>query len=953
VSWFALTPLIYGTLVGLSYGLLAVGLVLVYRSNKVLNFAHAQVGVLGAAVFALLVVDYGIPYWIGFVLACTVSAGVSAGSETVVVRRLRDAPRIMSVVATLGLGQFLLLLALVINAKAFSGATYPQPSGLPTFRLAGLLITPAYTAMLVLGPLLVTGLALFLRYSRYGVGIRAAAANPEAARLAGLSASRMSSLAWAIAGALSGFTAMLVIPTQGVVSAQGVGPDLLLRALAAAVLAGLASLPRALAAGVLIGVVQEEISLRTGNQSVVSVTLFGVILAGLLLQRGARSGREGDKGSWAAVQPWRPVPAGLRETWPVKYGGLVAGAAVLLLLLLVPVAGSNALSLTVVDVMVFAVIGVSVGLVTGLGGQLALGQFALAGFGAAVCYHYTARYGDYPIAFALAGLTGAALAVLIGLPALRVRGLLYAVATLGLAVASEQYLLKRPELLGGGVAPPAPFGTETSKAYFPYALATCALLVLLAANVRRSGFGRRLVATRDNEDQAKAFTVPATLVKLQGFGAAGFIAGVAGAVLSAALVQTSADAFPARASIDVVVLAVLGGLGVLAGPLLGALYTRGLPLLDIGNAGLAATALGALVVVVYFPNGLAGILSPLRDRALATLARRRGVPLEDDPDPAAPRPSLPARTAGRAAAVPAQRQLLLQAAGLSKRYGGVVAVDDVSLEVYRGETLGLLGPNGAGKTTTFELLGGFTRPDSGRIAFLGEDVTWLPPQYRARLGLIRSFQDAALFPTLTVLDTVMLSFERTEPSRLLTAVTGSRRAERDKERRARELLAVMGLERYRDKTVSELSTGTRRITELACCLAMQPRLLLLDEPSSGIAQRETEALGDLVRAIKAYLDTTIVIIEHDMPLLRGLSDRLIAMETGRVLAVGAPEAVLTHPRVVESYLGGDIVTIESSGTGVRDAVHCTATTRSGGACRRVAVADGRCAQHRRMAGASR
>jgi ABC-type branched-subunit amino acid transport system ATPase component len=261
---------------------------------------------------------------------------------------------------------------------------------------------------------------------------------------------------------------------------------------------------------------------------------------------------------------------------------------------------------------------------------------------------------------------------------------------------------------------------------------------------------------------------------------------------------------------------------------------------------------------------------------------------------------------------------VLEARGLVKRFGGVTAVGGVDLEVHAGEILGLIGPNGAGKTTLFELLGGFTRPDEGSVLFEGVDVTALRPEQRARRGLIRSFQDAALFGTMTVREVIMLSLERADPTRFAAAIVGARAGERRKQARADELLSTFGLASYRDSQIRSLSTGTRRITELACLVALEPVLLLLDEPTSGIAQRETEALGVVLRDVKTELDLTMVIIEHDIPLVMGLSDRVVAMESGQVLTVGPPADVQADPRVVSSYLGGDIRAIERSARSVPD-----------------------------------
>jgi ABC-type branched-subunit amino acid transport system ATPase component len=316
---------------------------------------------------------------------------------------------------------------------------------------------------------------------------------------------------------------------------------------------------------------------------------------------------------------------------------------------------------------------------------------------------------------------------------------------------------------------------------------------------------------------------------------------------------------------------------------------------------------------------LVGLVEPLRNRIAFRVARWSGVDLTEDDD--SDRVTVAGGEQGYVPERPARRRhdgtVLLDARSLSKSFGGVRAVRDVSLQVRAGETLGLIGPNGAGKTTTFELLAGFTRPDTGVVRFDGRDVSLLGPEARGRLGLIRSFQDAGLFPTMTVLEAVETALERVAPTKMLPSLLGLLGSERRKEEQARALVAFMRLDAYRDNQIQELSTGTRRITELACLVALRPSLLLLDEPSSGVAQRETEALGHLLVDLKQTLGVTLVVIEHDIPMIMSLSDRIIAMADGTVIAEGSPEAVRHDPLVVEAYLGGSLLAIERSGTRTR------------------------------------
>jgi branched-chain amino acid transport system ATP-binding protein len=260
---------------------------------------------------------------------------------------------------------------------------------------------------------------------------------------------------------------------------------------------------------------------------------------------------------------------------------------------------------------------------------------------------------------------------------------------------------------------------------------------------------------------------------------------------------------------------------------------------------------------------------------------------------------------------------ILEVEGLVRTFGGIRAVDDASFVLNAHEILGLIGPNGAGKTTIFDLISGFLPPDRGTIVLDGVDMTDLSPDRRAWLGLGRSFQDARLVPSLTVAENVALGLERhivvRDPVASALGLPGVVEQEIDVAWTVADLIELMGLGAYRDKFVRELSTGTRRIVDLSMCIAHDPKVLLLDEPSSGIAQRETEALGPLLKRIQAEAGCALLVIEHDMPLITGISDRMIALELGHPIVEGTPQEVTSDPVVVTSYLGGDLASINRSG----------------------------------------
>jgi ABC-type branched-subunit amino acid transport system ATPase component/ABC-type branched-subunit amino acid transport system permease subunit len=924
---FGLDRLVIGLFTGLTYGLLAVGLVLVYRSSRFVNFAHGAVGAFGASMLALFVVDWGLPYWVSFVVAIAVAAALSGLVEVVVVRRVEGRPSLVGMIATLGLSQLILVMSLLINSDGVSGFTFPKPTHLPTFDLQSLPVGTPYVAMLVLAPVLLAGLGWFLRHHRMGVAIRAAADDPDTARLEGIPARWMATLAWAVAGGIAAFSAALVTPTTAGAGMEGLGPDLLLKGLAGAVIARMSSIPVAIGASLGIGVIEQLLLSNPDTRGLVTVVIALIIVVALLRQ--PELGRSGqDKGRWRRVV-LPPLPPAYRQVRAIVWLprlSVVAGIGVAVALAY-GVSNDTASVLTLVAG--YTLVGLSVGLLTGVSGQLSLGQFAYAGIAAAASVHVTQSSESFLFG-ALCGVISAALAsALVGIPAMRLKGLALAVSTLAFALATSAWVLRQDLFLGDGLSPAKPtwwdYPLEYAVDYYLFALVVLCLGVWVTNNLRHGGFGRMVQALRDNEHAARAFTVPNRLRMVQLYAVSGALAGLGGIVIGHGQSQLTVTSFPAEASIDVVAVTVVGGLTVTLGPLIGALIIVGIPaLVGLSTVGQAALAVFWLLVVIFLPDGLGGVLVRGRDELYDWLARRHGIdPLRerhgvvegDGATPSSPLHERP-RLEGLAPRLPlgaARPGPILTVEAVSRRFGGVVAVDHVGFEVAPGEILGVIGPNGAGKTTCFEIVAGFTAPDRGRIVFDGIDVTRATPEERAREGLVRSFQDAALFPTLTVHETLMVAQERAEPTRLWASALGVRTAEREKALAADEVLERMRLTRHARHAVGELSTGTRRVVELACLLTLRPRVLLLDEPSAGIAQSESDALGDLLLGIREELGTTMVVIEHDLPLLSRLSDRMLAMNLGRVIATGTPDEVRADPAVVTSYLGADDAAIHRSG----------------------------------------
>ena len=934
-TWVTRQLLFDGVVAGLVYGLLAMGIVLVHRATRVINFAVGNLGMVGAGLFVLMTVQYGVPYWLALATGLLVGTLYGVVVEVAIVRRLARAPRVIVLVATIGIAQLSLAILGAYPDIDVRGARFPLAVG-SVHRILDVRITGAQLMILVVVPAVAAALGWFLTRTTLGRTVKASASNGDLARLSGISPKLVSSFAWGVAGFLATVSLTLVAGQAGSVNGlDTLGPSTLVRALAAAVIAGMTSFTRAVAAGVAIGLVQGLVQFNWIDQpGLTDFLLFLGVLVAVYLQ--TRSG-SGDAGSFSFTPKARPIPERLRGLWWVRQidrAGLLVLAAVAAVVPLVIEQPSRHLLYTVI--VGFAICGLSVTLLTGWAGQLSLGQMAFAGMGALVTaglqrgltmnvgWHDTriinARLEPLPFGPSVAvGVLGtAAVAALIGAGALRVRGLLLAMSTFAFAIACSQYIFRRPFFSGGTSGPVRIrrsdlFGIDlaSQRSFYYFGLGALVLCCMLVGRLRRTGVGRTTIAVRDNADTAAAYTVSPARVKLRAFALSGAVAAVGGIVLSGAIQSIPNDQFfTVGDSLQVVAIAVIGGLGSVSGPVMGALWVVGLPAFFPDNdlVPLLTSSLGLLVLLLYFPGGLIQVAYSARDALLTRADKRLG--------PIAPKASraLPTRVRGDHPPLEPD-QPALEARDIRVRFGGVVAVDGVSITVAADEIVGLIGTNGAGKSTFMNAIGGFV-PSEGRVIVAGHDVTGASPSARAARGLGRTFQAATLFPELTVREAVTVALEARGRTGLLAAALAlprSVRAERAKKAEAGELVDFLGLGRYADSFISELSTGTRRIVELAGLLALDARVLCLDEPTAGVAQRETEAFGPLLLEIRRELGACMLVIEHDMPLIMGISDRVHCLELGRVIASGEPREVRRDPAVIASYLGTDERAIARSG----------------------------------------
>ncbi|HVX18804.1 MAG TPA: ATP-binding cassette domain-containing protein [Acidimicrobiales bacterium] len=961
-----------GAMAGLGYAILGAGLVLVYRTTKIINLAHGQIGAVAAVVLIELGTSNRLPYFVALPIAVAVGAVIGWLVERLLVRPLADRSRLAVLVGTIGVTQVLLLVQLKLPAVT-AGQTFPVPFDI-NWQLDNLTIRGEHVALLIFGPLFLTATAGVLRWTRLGLGIRAMAENKEAASLAGIRTDRMSSMVWVLAGGLAAIAAILTMPLTGSVTAATstptLGPSLLLRALAAGVAGGLTNLPLTVLAGVVIGVVESTLyASYPATPGVVDAILFVAILV-LLLVRVSRSSEPNE----SVVFGTDPVP--LRQkvrdhprVRQLRWGG---GIGALVIVVLIPFVYSKPSQLFQLSrVPIYAMIGISIVMLTGWAGQLSLGQMGFVGVGAMGTAALAGRGVSFGPAVGYMTIVGVLLAVVIGIPALRLRGLLLAIVTLGFAVAAYTYVLPshmfhsnatEVETIVPGKLGPFDFGNYRTLYY------TCVValvgVVFVARRMRSTGVGRRVLSVEGNEDAAAAMAVPPARVKLTAFALSGAIATFAGGLLAGVTQNFSVGVFSPDQSLQVLAMAVVGGIGSVAGAVLGAIYVIGIPSI-FGNTvavQLAVSGIGLLLVLRFFPAGLMGGAELARDRLVAWIApevaTERPRFTADDRTPATVTAddatadddasagvkvdalrALQTRHGHHAAATPtdaaraeadgktdrgadgegpdrpAVQPPALDVRGISVTLRGRQIVRHVDLHLQHDEIVGLIGANGAGKTTLMNALGGFL-PATGTVQLDDVELTSLQPAARAAAGLGRSFQGAMLYPRLTVRECIQVALEVRRTSEVipsLLALAPSVRTEAWNRRRADELIDLLGLGRYAEQPSGALSTGTRRIVEFGCLIAQRPKVVLLDEPTAGVAQRETEAFVPLLLEVRKALGASILIIEHDLPLVMAICDRLYCLESGAVIASGAPTDVRNDPRVVASYLGTDERAISRSG----------------------------------------
>lgn len=619
-----------GAVFGIANGLLAAGIVLVFMSNRAINIAQGELGAFAVAVMFSLSNRADFPYWAALLCALAATAVLGALIETTVIRRLFTSPRLIVLIATIGVAQVITAIRAGIpkprndagDDVVFGGAsTFPVPFEIDPITFGRVVLRSPEILVLTVGPLLALALFAFLRWSAYGIALRAAAENPQRARLLGIPVRRVSTMAWVIAALLSAAAAILIAPVIGYSSDSAAGLTLLFRGLAAATIAGLTSVGLAFGVGVALGVADQLIFVWSGQSGLTDVVLLLAVVATLLTRKDVlRQASSAAESAPDTGEPIRPLPAAVttHERWVSTLFAVRAAGAALVVLLPFVLSSQNTYFLASTVLLCTAVVSTTV--LTGWAGQLSLGQWAVAGVAGLLGMQlYSEHAVPFWVAFACSAAFGAAAAGLVGLPALRLQGVNLAVVTLAFAVTCGSWLYTRD-----WVRPDQDLGLPTymtTRAQYAAAFALLLLTLVVARTVDRSQLGRAIRAVKENPVQASAMGISVVRTKLTAFAITGAVSGAVGFLYVDAVGSGDPSTFPTSTSLALLAAAVIGGLGSLTGALVGGLYIFAVQYFAVqffpeqaAVISLLSTGVGLLLLLLYLPGGLIRPLLTGRDR---------------------------------------------------------------------------------------------------------------------------------------------------------------------------------------------------------------------------------------------------------------------------------------------------------------------------------------------------
>ena len=941
--------LVGGLVTGAIYALLAVGFSLVFSVSGILNLAQGAFVTAGALVMYSFIHSVGLSVPFAFLCSLAVLALFMSIVEWVVIRPA--VTRISHTNLLMLMGGLLIsyqgAVFLIWGSSPYSVTPF---SGSIPLNIGGLTIVTQ--DFWVIGAMIVSVAVVSWVMSRtkMGKGLRATAENMSAARLMGIKADRMimgSFVAAAMLGVIAGaviapvtsldFSSMTTFTNEGLI---------------AVTLGGLGTIYGSVAGGLALGVLEAVVTGYVSSLLGSALTLLVMIGVIVLRPQGLLGKQRGIRAD-VATRIRGKVHASPKL--PRSWARVIAPAVVVVMFLmprLLPAGNMRAVDIT----GVFALVVIGLDLLTGVAGQVSLGQGGFMAIGAYSTAILTVKSGLPPIVGLVIGLVLTMIvATVLALVCSRVRGLYLAIVTLAFGIlmptlASDLTVTGGPSGLSGvpvfSVAGYA-FDTDTRFFYLIWSLVLVALIG--TANLVRSNRGRILRAMHSDETGARSLGLNAPRAKIAVFVLSASMASIAGSLYADYFRYLSPEMVNSGQSLGMMTMVVIGGLGTVVGPLIGVGIITYVPLVFQSLANYAPLIEGALLVsfLRFLPTGIYGSFVGLVNWSRAYLQRALGERTTNFHPALAVSSASEARGPNRTSGgvgpgdqgsdlMSANRRVAVAGDGtvdadltlqerervvpmvadengvpalrvshLSKAFGGVNAVDDVSFEVEAGSICALIGPNGAGKSTTFNLITNIYRPDAGDVELWGRDITGIPSNEVVSLGLLRTFQTSRIFPQLTVLENVLVGGYRMGKASYLDQalrLRKSRDEEYSLERQARRLLEVVGLEDRASDLADVLPLAAQKSLELVRALMSRPRLILLDEPGAGMNEAETAELGAMLLAIRA-IGHTVLVVEHNMSLVMGVADRVVVMDAGRVIALGPPQQVQRDPLVIEAYFG--------------------------------------------------
>lgn len=919
-------PILNGVIYGALGGLPALGLVLIYRSAKIINFAQVEIGGASAVVTAVLILGLKTSYIVGMLGGLLFGLVVGLLIDRIIVWRFQNAPRLVLTVATIGLLQVMEAIEYELPNQVPQNS-FNNPNGLNApfhlaFSLNGFPFNENSVVAIGVTVIAVALLALLITRTDVGSAIRASSDSPERAVLLGMPVRSLSMVSWVVACGLSALFGILSQPIIGFSPGNALGPSALLLPLAAAAIGRFESLPVTFAASIVLGIFNQAVFFAYGKSTSVDLGFFVAIFLALSLQR-ANYQKVWDVGlgAFRAFADVRPVPQRIKNLVQYKVisgVGLIVCAAIAIVIPAINASWmSQATLIDLTTIVIYAIIAVSLVVLTGWAGQLSFGQFAFVAAGAAAtAVALDSWHLNVALALVFSLIVGTVLAIFVGIPGLRLPGLNLAVITFAFAELVDQYFINAstfPVLAPSSVNFGPLFGRinlYSYRAQYYVALVVLVLVGIGARNMLRTRVGRVIRAIRDNERAGAAYGASPLRAKLIAFGYSGAAAGIAGGLYAISLQVIPAGGFPPDASINVFAMVVVGGMGSLIGGVLGAIIfesiyfaTQNSPALETGVTGILF-----LIVLLIIPNGIGGTLYSIRDWILDRIFKPGDDPLvattDSKPTSVIPGPAQEAvlritaledlEIAGKrirqvqSVQVGDPKAAALSAIDVDAGYGRAQILYGVSVDVKPGEILALLGTNGAGKSTLLRVYSGLLKPKHGSVYLNGQEITSLDPIERVKLGLVTVPGGRGVFKSLTVKENLRLAGWMYKKDRAHISKTLS------------QVFALFPTLQKRLEVKAELlSGGEQQMLTLAQSLFCKPKVLLIDELSIGLAPTVVAELLNAVTSM-ASQGITLIIVEQSVNVATAIADRAVFMERGQVRFSGPTPSLEQQPNLLRS-----------------------------------------------------